>query len=83
MAATASRMEILGKLHFVNLNGTPPKQGEMVSTDKADQGIEPGDERNKVEMVANRPTPDSVKEIEAKPGDTFAPGRAASATAAS
>ncbi|HWM26031.1 MAG TPA: aconitate hydratase [Chthoniobacterales bacterium] len=65
----------LGKLHFVNLNGTPPQQGEMVSSDKADQGIEPGDERNKVEMVANRPTPDSVKEIEAKPGETFAPGQ--------
>jgi aconitate hydratase len=65
----------LGKLHFVNLNGTPPKQGEMVSTDKADQGIEPGDERNKVEMVANRPTPDSVQEIEAKPGATFAHGQ--------
>src|SRR6185503_639592 len=39
------------------------------------QGIEPGDERNKVEMVANRPTPDSVTEIEAKPGDTFARGQ--------
>ena len=65
----------LGKHHLVNLNGTPPKQGEMVSTDKADQGIEPGDERNKVEMVANRPTPDSVQEIEAKPGDTFAHGQ--------
>jgi len=64
----------LGKHHFVNLNGTPPKQGDMASTDKADQGIEPGDERNKVEMVANRPTPDSVKEIEAKPGDIFARG---------
>ena len=46
----------LGKHHLVNLNGTPPKQGDMVSTDKPDQGIEPGDERNKVEMVANRPT---------------------------
>ena len=65
----------LGKLHFVNLNGTPPNQGEMVSSDKQDQGIEPGDERNKVEMVANRPTPDSVAEIEAKPGDTFAHGQ--------
>ena len=65
----------LGKLHFVNLNGTPPTQGEMVSTDKEDQGIEPGDERNKVEMIANRPTPDSVEEIEAKPGDTFAHGQ--------
>jgi aconitate hydratase len=65
----------LGKHHLVNLNGTPPNQGEMVSTDKADQGIDPGDERNKVEMVANRPTPDSVQEIEAKPGDTFAHGQ--------
>jgi aconitate hydratase len=65
----------LGKHHLVNLNGTPPKQGDMVSTDKPDQGIEPGDERNKVEMVANRPTPDSVQEIDAKPGDTFAHGQ--------
>src|SRR5947207_6750568 len=64
----------LGAKHVVNLNGTPPEQGDMVSTDKPDQGIEPGDERNKVEMVANRPTPDSVKEIEAKPGDTFPHG---------
>src|ERR1043165_1866189 len=65
----------LGRLHFVNLNGTPPEQGEMASTDKKDQGIQPGDERNKIEMVANRPTPDSVAEIEAKPGDTFAHGQ--------
>ncbi|MEY2489341.1 MAG: aconitate hydratase [Verrucomicrobiota bacterium] len=65
----------LGKHHLVNLNGTPPKQGAMASTDNADQGIEPGDERNKVEMIANRPTPDSVTEIEAKPGDTFAHGQ--------
>jgi aconitate hydratase len=65
----------LGKLHSVNLNGTPPNQGDMVSSDKSDQGIEPGDERNKVEMVSNRPTPDSVAEIEAKPGDTFARGQ--------
>src|SRR5437763_4244414 len=65
----------LGKHHLVNLNGTPPSQGEMVSSDNDDQGIEPGDERNKVEMVANRPTPDSVEEIEAKPGETFARGQ--------
>src|SRR5205809_102265 len=65
----------LGKQHLVNLNGTPPTQGEMVSTDNPDQGIEPGDEQNKVEMVANRPTPDSVQEIEAKPGQTFARGQ--------
>jgi aconitate hydratase len=65
----------LGKHHLVNLNGTPPKQGEMVSSDKDDQGIEPGDERNKVEMIANRPTPDSVAEIEAQPGETFHHGQ--------
>src|SRR5437016_4866282 len=65
----------LGKQHLVNLNGTPPTQGEMVSTDNPDQGIEPGDEQNKVEMIANRPTPDSVQEIEAKPGQTFARGQ--------
>src|SRR5213595_2181729 len=62
----------LGKQHFINLNGTPPNQGDMVSTDKEEQGIEPGDERNKVEMIANRPTPDPVNEIEAKPGNRFA-----------
>ena len=67
--------EDLGKHHLVNLNGTPPKQGDLVSTDNADQGIQPGDERNKVEMVSNRPTPDSVEEIEAKLGDTFAHGQ--------
>src|SRR4051794_32309826 len=65
----------LGELHFINLNGTPPDQGDMVSTDKRDQGIEPGDERNKIEMVANRPTPDSVVEIDAKVGETFAHGQ--------
>jgi aconitate hydratase len=66
----------LGKRHLVHLNGTPPTQGEMAaSTDTRDQGIDPGDERNKVEMVSNRPTPDSVAEIEAKPGDTFAHGQ--------
>src|SRR5438876_926022 len=65
----------LGKQHFVELNGTPPTQGEMVSTDKTYQGIEPGDEQNKVEMVANRPTPDSAAEIQAKPGQTFARGQ--------
>src|SRR5438552_9417622 len=30
----------LGKHHLVNLNGTPPSQGEMASSDNDDQGIE-------------------------------------------
>ncbi|MGI9088008.1 MAG: aconitate hydratase, partial [Chthoniobacterales bacterium] len=53
----------LGKQHLVQLNGTPPKEDAMVSTDKREQGIEPGDEQNKVEMVSNRPTPDPVDEM--------------------
>ncbi len=48
----------------VQLNGSPPNDGEMPSTDKRNQGIDPGEERNKLEMVSNRPTPDSAKEIE-------------------
>src|SRR5450432_1653050 len=48
----------LGQQHLVNLNGTPPATVGMVSTDRREQGIEPGDERNKVEMVTNRPAPD-------------------------
>ncbi len=56
----------LREKHVVELNGSAPRNGEMASTDKMeDQGINPGDELNKIEMVANRPTPDPGKEIEA------------------
>lgn len=65
----------LGKRHFVQLNGTPPTQGEMVSTDKSDGGIEPGEERNKIEMVTNRPTPDPVQEIPKTPTPPFPHGQ--------
>jgi aconitate hydratase len=61
----------LGELHAVDLNGSPPGDGEMASTDNRDQGIEPGDERNKIEMVTNRPTPDPVNEFETEPADPF------------
>jgi len=64
----------LGQLHVVDLNGSAPREGEMVSTDNPEQGINPGDERNKIEMVANRPTPDSAKEIRATSGEVFARG---------
>ena len=48
----------------------------MVSTDtKEDQGINPGDERNKIEMISNRPTPDPGKEIEAESSDVFTHGQ--------
>lgn len=65
----------LSKQHFVQLNGTPPIQGDMASSDKLGPGNEPGEERNKAEMVTNRPTPDSVREIEAKPGEIFRRGQ--------
>jgi aconitate hydratase A / 2-methylisocitrate dehydratase len=65
----------LDKSHLVELNGTKPKDADMVSTDNQDQGIEPGDERNKVEMVTNRPTPDSARDINAESDDIFAHGQ--------
>jgi aconitate hydratase len=66
----------LREKHLVQLNGSAPRNGEMVSSDqKEDQGINPGDELNKIEMVANRPTPDSGKEIEAESSEVFTHGR--------
>ena len=67
----------LREKHVVELNGSAPRNGEMFSTDKKeDQGINPGDELNKIEMVANRPTPDPGKEIEEESNEVFARGRA-------
>jgi len=66
----------LRERHRVELNGSAPHNAEMFSTDKKeDQGISPGDERNKIEMIANRPTPDPAKEIEAQSRDIFTHGR--------
>jgi aconitate hydratase len=66
----------LREKHAVELNGSAPRNGAMFSTDnKEDQGINPGDELNKIEMVANRPTPDPGKEIEAESKEVFAQGR--------
>src|SRR5213592_3148231 len=66
----------LREKHVVELNGSPPRNGEMFSTDKKeDQGIDPGDELNKIEMIANRPTPDPGKEIEDESHEVFARGR--------
>src|SRR5213595_2449692 len=57
----------LHEKHLVELNGSAPRNGAMFSTDtKEDQGISPGEALNKLEMVANRPTPDQGKEIEAE-----------------
>jgi aconitate hydratase len=66
----------LREKHLVELNGSPPRNGEMFSTDKKeDQGINAGDELNKIEMVSNRPTPDPGKDIEAESSDVFTQGR--------
>jgi aconitate hydratase len=65
----------LGAKHLVQLNGTPPRDEEMASTDKQDQGMEPGDERNKIEMTANRPTPDTAKELKDSTADPFHHGQ--------
>jgi aconitate hydratase len=65
----------LREKHLVELNGSAPRNGEMASTDKReDQGINPGDELNKIEMVANRPTPDPGREIEAESSEVFTHG---------
>src|SRR5213595_1375129 len=66
----------LRQKYLVELNGSAPRNGAMFSTDnKEDQGISPGDELNKIEMIANRPTPDPGKEIEAESSDVFTHGR--------
>ena len=66
----------LRERHLVELNGSAPRNGAMFSTDtKEDQGISPGEERNKLEMIANRPTPDLAKEIEAESREVFTRGR--------
>src|ERR1700751_3719186 len=62
--------------HLVELNGSAPRDGAMFSTDtKEDQGITPGDQLNKLEMIANRPTPDPGTEIEAESNEVFMQGR--------
>jgi aconitate hydratase A / 2-methylisocitrate dehydratase len=66
----------LRQKYLVELNGSAPRNGEMASSDKKeDQGINPGDELNKIEMTSNRPTPDPGKEIEAESSDVFTQGR--------
>src|ERR1700740_1936370 len=66
----------LREKHAVELNGSAPRDSAMFSTDtKDDQGIRPGEALNVLEMVANRPTPDPGKEIEAESSQVFLHGR--------
>ncbi len=57
--------------HPVQLNGSTPTDGDMPSTDKVESGMDAGEERNKAEMVTNRPTPDTARAIEEAPADPF------------
>ena len=54
--------------HLVQLNGSPPRDEDMPS-------IEPGEELNKAEMVTNRPTPDTAREIKSASADPFRHGQ--------
>jgi aconitate hydratase A / 2-methylisocitrate dehydratase len=66
----------LREKHLVELNGSAPRDVAMASSDtKEDQGINPGDELNKIEMTSNRPTPDPGKEIGAESSDVFTHGQ--------
>jgi len=65
----------LGAKHLVQLNGSPPNDGDMASSDKNRPSIEPGEERNKAEMVNNRPTPDTAKELRDSSADPFHHGQ--------
>ena len=59
--------------HLVQLNGSAPTDGGMPSTD--DEAGGQAEERNKLEMISNRPTPDTAKEIEGATADPFRHGR--------
>src|SRR5213082_3355431 len=61
--------------HLVQLNGSPPSDGDMPSSDKNGPSIELGEERNKAEMVNNRPTPDTAKELKDSTADPFQHGQ--------
>jgi aconitate hydratase len=63
----------LGAKHLVQLNGSAPTDGHMPSTDQG--GVEDAEERNKLEMISNRPTPDTAKEIEGATADPFRHGQ--------
>src|SRR5690348_13434089 len=64
----------LGEKHLVDLNGSAARDGDMPSTDRLNQNIQPGEERNKLEMISNRPTPDSASEFKAAAADPFRHG---------
>jgi aconitate hydratase len=63
----------LSAKHLVQLNGSAPTDGHLPSTDEGEVGA--AEERNKLEMIANRPTPDTAKEIQSETADPFRHGQ--------
>ena len=63
----------LNAKHLVQLNGSAATDSDMPSTDQG--GLEGAEERNKLEMVANRPTPDTAKELKESAADPFRHGQ--------
>jgi len=63
----------LGAKHLVKLNGSAPTDANMPSTD--DEAAGAAQERNKLEMIANRPTPDTAKEFQSETADPFHHGQ--------
>ena len=63
----------LSTKHLVQLNGSAPTDGGMPSTDEEEAGQ--AQERNKLEMISNRPTPDTAKEIKGATADPFRHGQ--------
>ena len=64
----------LGEKHLVDLNGSPPRDGDMPSSDRLNPNIQAGEEWNKLEMISNRPTPDTASEFKAAAADPFRHG---------
>ena len=62
----------LSAKHLVQLNGSAPTDRDMPSTDQG--GVE-AEERNKLEMISNRPTPDTAKELKDSAADPFRHGQ--------
>ena len=65
----------LSAKHPVQLNGTPPRTEGMPSTDERNPVLQGAEERNKLEMLTNRPTPEPAQNLEASPADPFHHGQ--------
>jgi aconitate hydratase len=65
----------IAQKYLVQLNGSRPRDEEMASTDQTNQGFEAGAERNRLEMVANRPTPDQSHDFAREEADPFHHGQ--------